>query len=340
MRRLLTFAALATSILCGDTQPTSAQSQNPLPVTRRWETPHRIFTLAISDDGKLVVAVGPHGLASIWDTQTGELVRFCKGTRDDGTCAAISPDKSRLAIGGIEGEVKIFDLTSGNLLYSQGDQGSRLMHVGFAPNSDLVVSSSWDTFTRWWHVGVNKVVGKTTSMPVGMCAFAVSDSNGTLVLPGLFPDLGAHPGVPMIAPLDMVSLSDGKKTAEIHRDVTDWTVAVSPDDRFLAAGTSTGAVTVWEASTKKAVGNWSVKTVADDSIGNGIVSLGFLGDGKRLFAMTMCGFGGVYDAKTGERVASLERPTVGFVSVALAPKMCCGVISDWNRSIELFALPK
>ena len=316
----------------------AANPATELPVIRSWETPHRIFALTMSDDGQLVAATGTHGIVSLWNAETGQLVKYCKGSYDDSTCAAISHDKKMLAVGGIEGDVQVFDIEAGKLLYSFNKNGSRLMRVAFAPDNKTIASACWDTTTRWWNAADGKPLGKSDSTPIGICAFTFNSKTGELLVPALFPGFSSRPGVPTNSPIQTVDINKGHVIGEIPQHETAWIVATSPDHGLLAVGTSVGNIHVWDSAERKKTGSWTVNTPEDETIGRGIVGLALLNDGKHFFAMTMNGFGGIYSAADGSQVKSIAQPTVDFASVAVAPSVHRAVTSQWNQKIELFDL--
>jgi len=87
-------------------------------LTRRWSTPKAPYNLAVTPDGKLLVATqkGP-GTVSIWRIADARMLAEIKGTRGVASGVVVSPD-SRYAfatmegVGGQPGTVDIIDLAS------------------------------------------------------------------------------------------------------------------------------------------------------------------------------------------------------------------------------------
>jgi DNA-binding beta-propeller fold protein YncE len=87
-------------------------------LTRRWSTPKAPYNLAVTPDGKLLVATqkGP-GTVSIWRIADATLLAEVKGTRGVASGVVVSPD-SRYAfatmegVGGEPGTVDVIDLSS------------------------------------------------------------------------------------------------------------------------------------------------------------------------------------------------------------------------------------
>jgi WD40 repeat protein len=67
-----------------------------------------IFALDWSPDGKLVAVAGAGPSANIYDTATGLPLASCKGHTAGIYAVAFSPDSTRLATGGFDGQVRLY----------------------------------------------------------------------------------------------------------------------------------------------------------------------------------------------------------------------------------------
>jgi len=316
----------------------AAGPANKLEPSHTWETPHRIFALAMSGDGKLVAATGSHGIVTLWDAESGKLIKFCTGSRDDSTCVAISPDKKLLAVGGIEGDVQVFDIEKGNLAYSYVENRSRLMNVDFTADGKTILSTCWDASMRWWNAADGKTISRVDAIPIGKGTTALGAGANEVLVASLFPGFALKSHVPTNSPVKMIDLSNGKVVGELHQEETAWSVSTTPNAPLVAVGTASGKVHVWNMAERKKIAGCTIETPGHDETGRGIVGLSIINEAKHLFAMTMNGFGGIYSAMDGSLIKSIERPTVEFASVAVAPTASKAVISQWNQKIELFDL--
>jgi WD40 repeat protein len=99
-----------------------ARADEVPPLARIWKTPTRdhLSTAAFSPDSKLLATGG--NAIHLWEATSGELRRTIPGTRLGSWYAvAFSPDGKRLAVGGGTygfGQVAVYDLTTGKLLWS------------------------------------------------------------------------------------------------------------------------------------------------------------------------------------------------------------------------------
>jgi hypothetical protein len=89
---------------------------------------------------------------------------------------------------------------------------------------------------------------------------------------------------------------------------------------------------------RKKIAGCTIETPGHDETGRGIVGLSLINEAKHLFVMTMNGYGGIYSAIDGSMLKRIERPTIEFASVAVAPAASKAIISQWNQKIELFDL--
>src|SRR5207245_3017547 len=82
-----------------------------------WSEPRaRMYALAWSASGTMLVSGGSDGLLRWWDLQRGECVRVRKAHQGAVQSLKSSPDGRRLASCGNDGVINVWDLQSGDLL--------------------------------------------------------------------------------------------------------------------------------------------------------------------------------------------------------------------------------
>ena len=68
------------------------------------------MNLAFLPNGRRFATVGLDGLVKLWDTETGQNVFTFPQQTEALFALAISPDGTKLAVGGMEGAVPVFEL--------------------------------------------------------------------------------------------------------------------------------------------------------------------------------------------------------------------------------------
>jgi WD40 repeat protein len=105
-------------------------------------------------DGRLASAGGswqgsPFGEVKIWDLSTGCVVDL-RGHTDEVYALACSPDGRRLATGGNDQTIKLWDTTTGEEVFTLRGHTAPLSCVAFSPDGRRIASGSWDQTVRVW----------------------------------------------------------------------------------------------------------------------------------------------------------------------------------------------
>lgn len=155
--------------------------QNGGGVVRIWDLPRRTprfefpaqptAQVALSPDGQLVAGTGYRkrpdghqidGLVRLWNTRTGELRRSWTIVGDGRTSAgpiAFSPDGRLVAVGGrvgekararSAGEISLWDVESGRLLWKESCHVDDVNGLAFTPDGKILVSGGGDNVVKLW----------------------------------------------------------------------------------------------------------------------------------------------------------------------------------------------
>jgi WD40 repeat protein/DNA-binding SARP family transcriptional activator len=211
------------------------------------EVPGQGGFLAWSPTG-VFVTEGPEntGIIDIRDAETGESVLSFKG-HDDVNGVAFSPDGSKLASTGDEGQLKVWDPSSGRLLSTLWDDGAAL-GPSFSADGSLV-AAAWSgkgTYSRRGSAPGNVQV-LDPAMDRTVSRFRVIAAFDT----ALSPD-GKRLAVASSAQGSAVfNVDTGEKAFTLDEtDCCTGEVSWSPDGRYVAAA-SEDATRVWAAETGK-----------------------------------------------------------------------------------------
>ncbi|HVN56462.1 MAG TPA: WD40 repeat domain-containing protein [Anaerolineaceae bacterium] len=102
-----------------------------------------VYSLAWSPDGSRIAFSANDDLIRIWDPLSGKQLQILRGSGPAVLSLAWSPDGSRIAAGDYWGDVSVFDVGSGEHLYTwKGDQGYTIYSVSWSPDSTRVIAGS------------------------------------------------------------------------------------------------------------------------------------------------------------------------------------------------------
>jgi WD40 repeat protein len=287
---------------------------------RTLETDGESFCVEFSADGRLLGA-GTGGVdwefvgaIMIWDVATGKQVRRLPG--HGAKCIAFSPDGQRLATGGTDLTVRVWELASGQEALTLRGHTDYLRTVAFTPDAHRLVSASQDRTIRiWdgtpWERGEKRGEDLVTlrGHTQGLNAVAFHPREPRLVT-------GASDG--MVKTWDTQT---GREICGLRTELAVNTVAISPDGRLMAyagqadAWESSGSTTIVDTSTGKQLGRLGAHVGCDC-----IYAVAFSPDGNRLAS----GGGGddfvrVSDVATGEVIRILQGRGWYVTEVAFSP---------------------
>lgn len=263
----------------------------------KWNLSARTADFDLSPDG-LRLAVGERDEVTIWDTRDWRRLRFFPETMGP---VAFSPDCQSLATGSRDG-ITLWSLESDKpvtVLEESPRIGFGDRTIRFSKGGDLVLLPRNDSPTRrGFTVGVWEVQnGKEVSLLAPLS------------------EQGLHRGVISASSLDRqkehlvtsswdhsVKLWDFEKgnllrTFLGHRSEV-WSVALSPDGRFIASGSKSGGVRIWptaqQSKQEEIAGSWN--------------PLAFSEDGTSLGASGSDGSFAIFDLGTGTLKKAFPSP--------------------------------
>lgn len=193
---------------------------------------------------RVIVASGVSGLrgeASLWDLQTGDLLRrFGDGHSDLLYDADLSPDGTILATAGYDRVIRFWDLESGDkILQIDGHYGA-VFDLAFHPSGKLIASASADQTIKIWRIS-DGVRIDTLNQPQGEQYKVAFTPDGQFVL-----GVGADRRIRMWeqAAVDTPILHPVKYTRFAHEGaIVDMTL--SPDGTRLMTSSADRSIKVW-----------------------------------------------------------------------------------------------
>jgi WD40 repeat protein len=280
-----------------------------------------ILNVTFTPDGRRLISAGRDRLVKVWDLPPGEAGALASGGRvlaprwmwDKGNnsvwCMALSPDGSRLAIGGptADGNVRVYDMTTGELLHTlRGDY--RVLSVAFSPDGRRLASGGYDRIVRLWDTttghevlslrGHDEIVGRVLFSPDGQ-RLASASTDGTVRVWDASPfDENADPRIQTLG----------------GHDGEFFDVTFSPDSRWLASASTDNLIKLWDPQTGQVIRAFSGHQEA-------AVCVAFSPDpdGEYLLSGGMDRTVKLWDTRTGELLLTVPGFKVMVRSVAFRP---------------------
>lgn len=111
--------------------------------------------VAFNPDGTQIASIARfpnHNQIVVRNADSGEVLRTLIGHSTQGLSVSYSPDGTRIASAGKDGEIKLWDATNGNELRSFFGHSSYVHSVDFSPDGTRIASASWDGTIKLWNV--------------------------------------------------------------------------------------------------------------------------------------------------------------------------------------------
>jgi WD40 repeat protein/serine/threonine protein kinase/tetratricopeptide (TPR) repeat protein len=211
-----------------------------------------VIAIACSPDGRRI-ATGTGGAFStgrggpnvvLWDRETGQELLTLRGSEHHIWSLAFSPDGTRLAVGGTDPQVQVWDANTGNILWAkQEPRLPQAMSLAFSPDGRSLAVG----FGLRLGDGVHSV--KFYEAATGQEADTFPGPKGGVNDLALHPD-GRHLAVAGSGLVEVWDVRAHTKVLEL-RGHSNWVlgVAYSPDGKWLATGGYDGTIKLWDAAT-------------------------------------------------------------------------------------------
>ncbi len=275
-----------------------------------------ICAVAASQDGKLAITGDETRLIRVWDLRRGTLKHTIEVSGSyTYACYAFSPDGKQAVVGHTDGflhndlpkvdqrgTLNLWDLESGRKLRDFANNGERVVQVALSGDGKLLASLStvgairkegWPFPTalmavRVWDVSTGRLKHTLVDRCSDMVSAVTLSADGKLCAAGGF----AHSTNEEIAGwhVKVWDTASGKEVQSIPAKFpgTVYSIALSPDSKYIATGVSRCLVQLWDRATGKLVWSWydrgpvwSPKCVAFSPDGKSVLACGPQSDFSR-----------------------------------------------------------
>jgi WD40 repeat protein len=286
-----------------------------------------VFGLEFSPDGRSMATPNLDGTARVWDARSGSLVATLRGHTGEAVALAYSPDGKLIATSGTDGTARVWDAVSDRALLVLHGHSAEIEDLAFAPDGRRLATASEDGTVRIWDV--TPEAGRDwltlSAHAGGVASVAYSPDGNRLVTSGFYDG--------------KTKLWDARTGALVHSTpvpVPDfYPDAWDPDGRihtFLAAATSPdGRVSAEATSGRTAATNGLVKVYLHRPDGTaqllttlagrhqGVQSIEFSGDGKRIATGNWDGTAVLWDTASGRALKTIAAHNGIVELVAFSP---------------------
>ena len=264
----------------------------------------RITSMVFSQDGETLVAAGGSpaffGDVQVWDLKESRMKHVHRLSTDSLFGISVSPDHSRLAVGGADKKTRIVDLVSGDVEVEFENHSDWVLHTCFSGDGTKLVSGSRDKAMKLIDASNGQFIDDINQLFEEVLSLAKHPNDDIVAYGG---DLG---GVRTYRISDNQLRGGGntKRDANILRSYERmegavFAVAFNHDGSLLAAGGVGSSVAVFKVD--------DGKRIADLTGHDGAVfTLGFVGDSNRILVGGYDGLLREYRADDGSLLRSLE----------------------------------
>ncbi|HEV8486398.1 MAG TPA: DUF4062 domain-containing protein [Blastocatellia bacterium] len=192
-----------------------------------------ISGIAVTPDGKLAISGCWDHTLKVWDLEARSEVRTLVGhpTADDTgwvRAVVVTPEGQRAVSASYDGTLKVWDLDSGNELMTLEGHKSWVMAVAAMPDGRHVLSGSADGTLKLWDLETKEAL-RTMSGHTGFVTGVAVTTDGTRAV-----------STAEDQTLKVWNLEEGTVIASFTGDAQLRACALTPDDRMIIAGESSG----------------------------------------------------------------------------------------------------
>ncbi len=266
-----------------------------------------LASVALSADGRILAAGGTVGETGIrlWDVSSGRELGVLEGHRNYVTSLLFWPDGKTLASGGADNTIRIWDVEKKLSLVTLNGHRDEISRLALLPDKATLISGGRDGSVVIWDTRVVRQQRAVVTLPLKLSkgSFWSVSSGGEAIL-NLEPE-------GWLTRWHGPAFQQTERLLQITPPPTD--ACVSTDHRWLATGTGSGAIQIWDVPARTLHRELPASTGAHSPVT-------FLAGTTRLVvwntnAQTLA----VHDVVSGKQLSSWSDPDLAGGRVEIAP---------------------
>jgi WD40 repeat protein len=287
------------------------------------------MAMAFSTDGRLLATGGYDHVIRLWDPQPGGSRGVLGKPRNDVSCLALVPHRSRVVTGQRDGSLRVWDIGEGSLVAAASAHSGEVTSLALSPAGDTAYSGGRDGTLKIWALPELKLEKVLACAEASVNSVAASAGGTWLAWAGQRKVEKLLAGF-----VSLQNASTGQPGAEIEEwgEVPTQTaggywqvraVAISPDESLLASAVG-HEVRLWETASGKPRGTLSG---GGDRFLSRVITLAFSPDGRIVAAGTVGYEVRLWDVETRKLLRKLRAKRDSIASLAFSPDGCLMALS-------------
>ncbi len=283
----------------------------------------QIFSLSYSPDSK-TLALGGFQNVKLVDPASGKTLTTLTGLAQITRSVAFSRDGSLLAAGGgppaRKGEIKIWEIESGQLLQTIEGHDDAIYAVAFSPGKKVLATSSYDQLIKFWDVDSGQELRTLTGHIDAVYTLAFT-SDGSRLISG-----SADRSVKIWDP------ATGKRLFSLRDPLGGInSIALHPSGKLVAAGGVDRTIRVWELG--KDSGKLIESLIAHQA---SILRLAYSPDGKTLISASADNTIKVFQAATLSEIWTITNQPDWVMSLEFSPDGSGFAAGRFDGSLSIY----